>query len=82
MNMILAARMPSTAHLPSSVETEAEIVYTWLGLISLSVASFAAYSQGGRGDESSQVGAPHSRLRDRCLSRKVSEPFKAPWVWA
>ncbi|CAE7347485.1 unnamed protein product [Symbiodinium necroappetens] len=25
----------------------AEIVYTWLGLISLSVASFAAYSQGG-----------------------------------
>jgi len=25
----------------------AEVIYTWLGLISLSVASFAAYSQGG-----------------------------------
>ena len=32
--------------------TKAEIVYTWLGLISLSVASFAAYSQGGAEGES------------------------------
>lgn len=49
-----AARVALVVQRLNSAETTlrrwgyvAEIVYTWLGLISLSVASFAAYSQGG-----------------------------------